>query len=48
MPNKAVADFTLPATGGVEFYLIEQERAGADGELAMAKRCLDNYRKLRG
>ena len=35
------------ATGGVEFYLIEQERAGADGELAMAKRCLDNYRKLR-
>ena len=35
------------ATGGVEFYLIEQEHAGADGELAMAKRCLDNYRKLR-
>jgi sugar phosphate isomerase/epimerase len=36
------------ATGGVEYYLIEQEHAGADGEIAMAKRCLDNYRKLRG
>ena len=35
------------ATGGVEYYLIEQEIAGADGEFAMAKRCLDNYRKLR-
>ena len=35
------------ATGGVEVYLIEQERAGAGGELAMAQRCLDNYRKLR-
>jgi sugar phosphate isomerase/epimerase len=36
------------ATGGVEFYLIEQEHAGPGGELAMAQRCLDNYRKLRG
>ena len=35
------------STGGIEYYLIEQEHAGADGELAMAKRCLDNYRKLR-
>ena len=35
------------ATGGVEVYLIEQERAGAGGEMAMAQRCLDNYRKLR-
>ncbi|MGH9370265.1 MAG: sugar phosphate isomerase/epimerase family protein [Vicinamibacterales bacterium] len=35
------------STGGVEYYLIEQERAGADGELAMAQRCLDNYKKLR-
>jgi sugar phosphate isomerase/epimerase len=33
--------------GGVEYYLIEQERAGADGEFAMAQRCLDNYKKLR-
>lgn len=35
------------ATGGVEYYLIEQEIAGADGEFAMAKRCLDNYKKFR-
>ena len=35
------------SVGGVEYYLIEQEHAGADGELAMAQRCLDNYRKLR-
>ena len=36
------------STGGVEYHLIEQEHAGADGEMAMAKRCLDNYKKLRG
>jgi sugar phosphate isomerase/epimerase len=35
------------ATGGVEYYLIEQEIAGADGEFAMAKKCLDNYKKMR-
>jgi sugar phosphate isomerase/epimerase len=35
------------SVGGVEYYLIEQERAGADGEIAMAQRCLDNYKKLR-
>jgi sugar phosphate isomerase/epimerase len=35
------------ATGGVEYYLIEQEHAGADGEFAMAKKCLDNYKKMR-
>ena len=35
------------SVGGVEYYLIEQEHAGADGEMAMAQRCLDNYRKLR-
>ena len=35
------------SVGGIEYYLIEQERAGADGELAMAQRCLDNYRKMR-
>jgi sugar phosphate isomerase/epimerase len=35
------------SVGGVEYYLIEQERAGADGELAMVQRCLDNYKKLR-
>ena len=35
------------STGGVEYYLIEQEISGPDGQLAMARRCLDNYRKLR-
>lgn len=33
--------------GGIEHYLIEQERPGQLGEFAMAQRCLDNYRKLR-
>ena len=35
------------STGGVEFYLIEQERPGAITELEMARKCLENYRKLR-
>ena len=35
-------------TGGVEYYLIEQERAGAAGELAMVEKCLANWRKMRG
>jgi sugar phosphate isomerase/epimerase len=34
--------------GGVEYYLIEQERAGAIGEIAMAQKCLESYKKLRG
>jgi sugar phosphate isomerase/epimerase len=34
------------SVGGVEYYLIEQEHAGADGEIAMAQRCLNNYRKM--
>ncbi len=32
---------------GIEYYLIEQEIAGPEGEFAMAQRCLGNYRKLR-
>jgi sugar phosphate isomerase/epimerase len=36
------------STGGIEYYLIEQEHAGAIGEIAMAQKCLDNYRKMRG
>lgn len=36
------------SVGGVEYYLIEQEKADAAGELAMAQRCLDNYRKMQG
>jgi sugar phosphate isomerase/epimerase len=35
------------STGGVEYYLIEQEVAGPDGEIAMAQRCIENFRKLR-
>jgi sugar phosphate isomerase/epimerase len=34
------------SAGGVEYYLIEQEHAGPDGEIAMAQRCMNNYRKL--
>jgi sugar phosphate isomerase/epimerase len=45
VPWKGIFD-AAEATGGVEYYLIEQERAGADGEIAMAKRCLDNYKKM--
>jgi sugar phosphate isomerase/epimerase len=36
------------SVGGAEYYLIEQERAGTLGEIAMAQKCLDNYKKLRG
>ena len=36
------------SVGGIEYYLIEQEHAGADGEIAMARRCLDNYKKMQG
>jgi sugar phosphate isomerase/epimerase len=34
-------------TGGVEFYLIEQEAGPADQQLQRAEQCLANYRKLR-
>ena len=34
------------SAGGVEYYLIEQEHAGPDGEIAMAERCMNNYRKM--
>ncbi len=34
---------------GVEYYLIEQETGDANGgELAMVRRCLQNWEKLRG
>jgi sugar phosphate isomerase/epimerase len=35
-------------TGGIEYYLIEQEVAGPQGQLAMVEKCLANWRKLRG
>jgi sugar phosphate isomerase/epimerase len=47
VPWNALLD-AAESVGGAEYYLIEQERAGTDGELAMVKRCLDNYRKMRG
>ena len=35
--------------GGVEYYLIEQETGATNGgELQMVRRCLDNWKKLRG
>lgn len=45
-PWKRIFD-AAESTGGVEFYLIEQEDPGAITELEMARKCLDNYRKLR-
>ena len=35
------------ATGGVEYYLIEQEVSPPGTALQMAQRCLDNYKKIR-
>ena len=45
-PWKKIFD-AVEKTGGVEYYLVEQEIAGPEGELAMVKRCLDNWKKLR-
>ena len=45
VPWKPMFD-AAESVGGVEYYLIEQEHAGADGEFAMAQRCLDNYKKM--
>jgi len=35
-------------TGGIEYYLIEQEQSAPGQQLAMAERCLANWRKLKG
>ena len=45
VPWKPMFD-AAESVGGVEYYLIEQEHAGPDGEFAMAQRCLDNYKKM--
>jgi sugar phosphate isomerase/epimerase len=38
----------VEATGGVEYYLVEQETGATNGgELQMVQRCLDNWKKLR-
>jgi sugar phosphate isomerase/epimerase len=46
-PWKKIFD-AVEATGGVEYYLVEQETgANSGGELPMVQRCLDNWKKLR-
>jgi len=46
-PWKAIFD-AAEKTGGVEYYLVEQETgAQSGGELPMVQRCLDNWKKLR-
>ena len=47
VPWKGIFD-AAESVGGIEYYLIEQERAGAIGEIAMVQKCLDNYKKMRG
>ena len=47
-PWKAIFD-AAERTGGVEYYLVEQETgAQSGGELPMVHRCLENWKKLRG
>jgi sugar phosphate isomerase/epimerase len=46
-PWKQIFD-AVEKTGGVEYYLVEQETgANSIGELSMVRRCLDNWKKLR-
>lgn len=45
-PWKQIFD-AVEKHGGVEYYLIEQEIAGPEGELAMVRHCLDNWKQLR-
>jgi sugar phosphate isomerase/epimerase len=46
VPWKGLLD-AAESVGWIEYYLIEQEHAGAAGEIAMAQKCLDNFKKLR-
>jgi sugar phosphate isomerase/epimerase len=47
-PWKPLFD-AVEATGGVEYYLVEQETGATNGgELQMVRRCLDNWKRLRG
>jgi sugar phosphate isomerase/epimerase len=47
VPWKPLLD-AAESTGGVEYHLIEQEVSAPGGALAMAQRCLENYKKMRG
>jgi sugar phosphate isomerase/epimerase len=38
----------VETTGGVEYYLIEQELSAPGQQFAMAEKCLANWKKLRG
>jgi sugar phosphate isomerase/epimerase len=37
----------VEATGGIEYYLIEQEQSAPGQQFAMAEKCLANWKKLR-
>jgi len=45
-PWKQIFD-AAEKTGGIEYYLIEQEQSGPGGQFGMAERCLENFKKLR-
>jgi sugar phosphate isomerase/epimerase len=46
-PWKRIFD-AVETSGGVEYYLVEQETGATNGgELPMVRRCLDNWKKLR-
>jgi sugar phosphate isomerase/epimerase len=46
-PWRTIFD-AVEATGGVEYYLVEQETGATNGgELPMVQRCLENWKKLR-
>ena len=47
VPWQALLD-AAESTGGVEYFLIEQEVSAPGGAFAMAQRCLENYKKMRG
>jgi sugar phosphate isomerase/epimerase len=47
VPWKALLD-AAESTGGVEYFLIEQEVSAPGGAFAMAQRCLENYKKMSG
>jgi sugar phosphate isomerase/epimerase len=38
----------VESTGGIEYYLIEQEQSPPGQQLVMAEKCLANWRKMRG
>ena len=37
----------VESAGGIEYYLIEQELSAPGQELAMAEKCMANWKKLR-